>query len=243
MTFLALYDTALDIELGTAATDLFTVVLRKAAINEAQDDFARKTGCTKRYASIPITDAEDEYALNSLIAGLDFIRLAGPPSIKIVDGSDTTYIQGPDDFPQRGVEELDRLSAGWRATSAGTPTCWYLRDDGGDTLLGMNPPPDVGATEVWTWIVPYVADPPDMSAAGDQPFTLGGTVLQRLVTYHQGLVHFAAARLEPLRKNYSGVQRQMQFYAGYVAQYFQDQRKTEPETLTLSRNYFGESAR
>lgn len=242
MTFLTLYDTKLDIELGTGAVDLFTVALRKQAINDAQDDFARKTGCTKRYGEISITDGVAEYALNSLIPGLDYIRLAGAPSIRIVDGDDTRYIQGKNDFPRRGVEELDRLYPSWQSASAGTPTAWYLKEQENDTL-GMTPAPDIEDGEVWDWIVPYVADPPDMTASADQPFTLGGTVVQRLTTYHQALVHFAAAQLEPLRKNYSGVQRQLQLYSGYVAQFFQDQRKAEPDEITLAHNYFGVSVR
>jgi hypothetical protein len=242
MTFVDLYDTLLDIELGTGAVDLFTLALRKYAINQAQDDFARKTGCTVRYANIAMSDGTGEYALNPTNI-TDYIRLTEheQPYIKIVDGTDERYIQG-DDFPRRTSGLLNRLEPGWRAADDGTPAFWYLKEDGGTSYLGVYPPPDID-TETFTLVVPYVADPADMTASGDIPFTFAAVPTRRLYTYHQALVHFAAAQLEPLRKNYSGVQRQLQLYAGYVAQYYQDERKAAPDQITLARNYFGESRR
>jgi hypothetical protein len=245
VTFLDLYDTQLDIELGTGDVNLFTVALRKAAINAAQDDFARKTGCTVRYGEIAIVDGTAEYSLNTGIVALDYMRLAEgkAPSIKIVHADYTRYIQGKDDFPRRTPETLDRLETGWRAADAGTPSCWYLKEDGGSDLIGMHPAPDVTSGQTWTWIVPYVANPADMTAGSDVPFTFATVPTKRLIAYHQGLVHFAAAQLEPLRKNYSGVQRQLQLYSGYVAQFLQDRKKGEPDEIIMARNYFGESAR
>lgn len=241
MTFLQLYGEKLSIELASSDTTiLFTTARRKAAVNEAQDAFARMTGCTKRYGSIAVVDGTAEYDLETIT---DYIRLAGAPSIKIVGTSDTRYIQGPDDFPRRDVEELDRTDPSWRAASDGTPSAWYIKEDGGATYFGLNPAPDVTVGDTWTIIVPYVADPADMSLDAAVPFTFSSNSLLRLVPYHQALAHYAAGLLEPLRKNYTGVTRQMQIYSGYVAQYLQQQREDGRDQLIDIRDYFGESHR
>lgn len=244
MTFIQLWDDALDIELATSSTELFTTVRRKKATNDAQDNFARVTGCTKRYASIAVVDGTAEYDLEAITAA-DYIRLAGAPSIKIVTTLTgvTRYIQGPLDFPQREVEELDREEPGWKTADDGTPARWYIKEDGGTTLLGLNPGPDITSGDVWTLVVPYVADPADMVADGSEPFTFGANVIKRLVPYHQALVHYAAAVLEPARKNYTGVQRQMQMYSGFVAQYLQQRTEDQNNQITVLRDYFGEGQR
>lgn len=241
MTFLELYGAALDTELASSdRTQLFTTARRKKAVNDAVKNFVRQTGCTKIYGSISIVDNTGEYDLFAAFS--DYRRIAEPPSVKIVSGSNTRYIQGPNDFPRRSPAELDRLDPGWKSASKGTPTSWYLKDDSGKQLLGMTPPPEVGA-DTWTFVVPYVADPTDMSADADLPFTIGGLVLPHLRHYHQALAHYAAALLEPLRKNYSGVQRQTQMYTGYVAQFFQQGSEDGQDQITMMRDYFGEGVR
>ena len=241
MTFQQLWDDQLDIELASSdQTILFTATRRKKAVNDAQDAFVRMTGCTKRYGTISITDETDEY--NILTTLTDYIKLAGDPSIKIVSSSSTRYIQGKDDFPRRDPEWLDAITPGWRAYDAGTPTAWYLRRDSGVEYLGATPPPDVASGETWTWIVPYVAQPTTMSNNSDEPFTTNSVALP-ISEYHQALVHYAAAQLEPLRKNYSGVTRQQQLYAGYVANYLQDEQADGNDQIWFERNYYGESNR
>lgn len=239
MTFLELYTTRLDLELGSDQTTLFTTVRRKQAGNDAQDVFVRVTGCTKRYANITMRDSVGEYDLESRLS--DYIRLKGAPSIKIVNGTNTRWIQGNDAFPKKDPEEQDRLSPGWRAASDGTPAFWYLREDGGSTFLGVSPEPDFATGDIWTLVVPYVADPVDMSATTDVPFTIGTNVISRLIPYHQALVHYAAGLLEPLRKNYAGAQRQMGLFAGYIAQYETQLMKDGSDQITFVRNYYGES--
>lgn len=236
MTFVQLYSTRLNIELGSDQTTLFTTVLRKQAINDAMDAWVRVTGCTKRYGSISISDGVGEYDLEASFT--DYIRLAGDPSIKIVNGSDTRWIQGLDAFPKRDPEELDRLEPNWRAAPAGTPAFWYIREDGGSTYLGGSPAPDITAPEVWTWSVPYVASPTALSADADVPFTISSGVIARLTTYHQALAHYGAAVLEPLRKNYAGAQRQMGLFAGFVAQYETRKVKDGSDQVTFARNYY-----
>ena len=242
MTFVDLYDTNLDIELGSGQTQLFTVALRKSAVNAAMRDFVRKTGCTKKYDEIPLVDETQEYDVYDTLT--DYIRLAGAPSVKWTDAdSNIRYIQGAKDFPRRSKEELDRLEPGWRDADPGTPSAWYLTDDTGELVVGLYPAPEVGAGETWVLIVPYVANPTTMVGDATEPFTVGGTVMDRLEPYHQALVHFAAAQLEPLRKNYTGVQYQMQLYTGYVAEYLRQDRQDGQDQITLLRDYYAEGQR
>ena len=242
MTFVELYGEALSIELGTAdTTQLFTTARRKAAISRAEDAFVRMTDCSKRYASLAITTLTQEV---SLTAVTDYIRLLGDPSIKIVN-DDTTindiYLQGVD-FTRREPEELDRTEPGWRGVDAGTPTSWYLRTDGGILYLGAHPTPEVPDDETWTWRVPYLAAPDPMAADADIPFSIKPSATRlpmlELYKYHQALAHYAAASLEPLRKNYAAYTRQMQLYAGYVAEWLQSKRAGGPEQVRLERNYY-----
>lgn len=236
MTFLELYGTALDNELSSEdRTSLFTTAKRKQAINDAVERFIQLTDCTKTKGNISIVDGTQEYDLEVAFTG--YIKLAGPPSIKIVEGSTTRYIEGKLEFPQRTVEWLDREEPGWRAYAAGTPTCWYLDDDGGETNVGLVPAPDVGSGETWTLIVPYVARPTAMSADGDEPFTISSNVIKRLVPFHYGLVHYAAAKLESLRKNLTGRTYQEQQFAGYVADYLKSAESQRPREVTFARNY------
>lgn len=238
MTFLELYGTALDNELSSEdRTSLFTTAKRKQAINDAVERFIQLTDCTKTYGSVPIVDGTAEYDLESTFTS--YIKLAGPPSVKIVTSSATRYIQG-DELPQRTPEWLDRGEPGWRALSAGTPMGWYLKEDGGATYVGLTPPPDVGSGETWTLIVPYVARPTAMSADGDEPFTISSNVIKRLVPFHYGLVHYAAAKLESLRKNLTGRTYQEQQFAGYVADYLKNAESQRPREVTFARNYLSD---
>lgn len=239
MTFSDLYSTRLNIELGSEDVVLFTTVLRKQAVNDAQAAFVRLTGCTKRYANISISDGTQEYDLEAVT---DYIRQLGSPSIKIAESGVTdTYIQGHEAFPRRDPEWLDQTEPGWRSASAGTPHCWYIREDGGSTYIGLHAKPDVGSGETWTLITPYLADPAAMTATTDVPFTFSSSPILRLYPYHQALVHYAAAVLEPLRKNYSGYDRQMKLFSGYVANYVAQHTEDALTQITLRRDYYGES--
>lgn len=239
MTFLQLWDDNLDIELASSdTTQLFTTTRRKAAVNAAVLAFVRLTDCVKKYSSITVVDGTGEYDLEAEFT--DFLRLQGDPSVKIVSGSTTTYIQG-EDLPFKEVDQLDIEDPGWRATDASTPKAWYLRYDGGATYLGLYPPPDISGSDTWTILVPYTPVPTDMSGSTDEPFTFSSNIPIRLRPYHQGLVHYAAAQLEPLRKNYSGAQRQMTLFNGFVAAYLEDERRNGGDQITMARDYYGES--
>ena len=64
MTFLELYGTELDRELGTVdRTQRFTTARRQAAINAAQVEFVKRTECLTRSVSISLVDGTREYDL------------------------------------------------------------------------------------------------------------------------------------------------------------------------------------
>lgn len=239
MTFLELYGEALDVQLAsTDRTQLFTTVRRKKAINDAITAFVRETNATKRYGGVAIVDGTGEYDLELELG--DFARLVPeePPSIRIVSTSDTRYIQGRDQFPQTTTGRLDWENPGWQANDPGTPSCWYLKTDGGAKYLGCWLKPDVGSGETWTWRIPYIAVPDVLSNDSDVPFTFSSNRMTSLEPYHQGLVHYAAALLEPARKNYDGVKYQMGLFASYVARYKGIIADEQPGQITVLRDYF-----
>ncbi len=243
MQFSDLYGTQLDIELGSAdRTQLFTTVRRKKAINDAMHNFERMTSCTPVFGSIAIVDNTAEYDLLSNFQNFISLQDRREPTIRrVTSGGAVSYIQG-DGFERRTPTWLDRDAPGWLADPKGTPNSWYIRDDSGTTYIGVDPAPSVG-TETWTLKVPYLSSSTDMSADADLPFTVAAKSFAVLTPYHQALVHYAAGLLEPLRKNYSGAQRQMGLYAGYIAQYETKKRKDGPNTITLKRNYLRDATR
>jgi hypothetical protein len=140
---------------------------------------------------------------------------------------------------------LNREQVGWRGAPESTlPASYYVREDTGKVFLGLSEAPDIGASCTATLTVPYVAIPPDLSSDSDEPFSAAAGVDQRrsLRPWHQGLVHFAAALLEPLRKNYAGEQRQRQLFGSYVADYLQRQRKVGGSRIVMARDYRAEAS-
>jgi hypothetical protein len=239
MTFGQLYGEALNVELASSdTTQLFTTVRRKAAINEAMQAFVRETGCTKRNGTLTVVDGDGEYDLETEFT--DFLRLAGDPGLKVVNGSSTRWIQGKTAFPQTDVDTLDWTHPGWRDLDPGQPECWYLDEADGDKLFGIVPPPDFASGDTWTARIPYVAKPTALSADADIPFTVGSDYHLSLEPFHQGLAHYGAARLEALRKNYDGFDRQMKLYAGYVGLYRKERLAGGTGTIQLARDYYGE---
>lgn len=236
MTFLELYGEALSHELGSDdTTQLFTTARRKSAINEAQDEFNRQTECFQKRATIALSDGTAEYDLEGSFT--DFLWL-GKDDVEVLhnDGTNDTWYSGPD-LPRRDIPWLNRHEPGWRQASAGTPRMYYLREHGGNVYLGFYPAPDVEVGHTWTAYVTYVADPPDMSADGDEPYTLSSNVLIRLRPWHKALVHFAAGKLESLRRNYAVEDRQRQLFAAYIADYLQKQRRKGGQFVSLAREY------
>lgn len=239
--FSDLYGERLNRELGSQDTsELFTTARRKAAINDAQLEFVKQTECFQKYVDLDLTDDQREYDLEAVIAADDFLWFS-KDGIEYqhtdADGN-ITYLSGGD-FPLLQLSTLNRDDAGWKSAVALTrPPGYYLREDGGKMYLGLKTPPAIEASESALIRIPYVAVPVDMSADADQPFTSGADAKKALRPWHQALVHYAAALLEPLRKNYQGEQRQRQLFAGLVADYLQRRRPKGGLTLTLARNYY-----
>lgn len=248
-TFLQLYGEMLTRELGSAdASSLFTTARRKAAINEAQLEFVKQTECFTRQASVTIVDNTQEYDLDAagIISAEDFLWLAAEPAThKYTDTSGTiTYTTG-ENFPRKDVPVMMDEGIDWRNTSVVSelPSSYYIREDGGSVYLGIVPIPDIGTGDSAVVLLPYVAKPPDMTDDAHEPFSvvMGTSPKKTLRPWHQALVHYAAALLEPLRKNYDGEQRQRQLFAAQVADYLQRQRPQNGQTVRLTRNYYREA--
>lgn len=248
MTFLELYDEGLDRELASKdQAELFTTERRKDAINQAQLQFAKDTGCFVKSASLTLVDDQREYDLATVIASADFYGFAkdGVEYVFTDASANVSYHSG-DDFPRRDLDWLNRQHPGWRMASSTTfPQSWYLRDAGGSTFIGFSEPPAIETGESASLTVPYLAIPPDMSADTDEPFSdsAGTNPLIRLRPWHRALIHFAAAVLEPLRKNYAAEQRQRAIYQGLVGDYLAHQSPRGGQTIQLARSYYREARR
>jgi hypothetical protein len=237
VNFLDIYSTELTTELGSAdVAERFTTVLRKRYANEGQRVFNERTNCFTKRGSVPLVDGTGEYDLESTVT--DYIRpsMVGA-SIKMVDASaNVSYLEG-DDFRFVTEEELNQQYPGWRAASAGTPTYGYIRSDGGAHYVGLYPAPDVPSGETWTLFWPYVAQPVDMSADGDEPWSVSSNVRITLRPYHRAIVHYAAAMLEKLRKDYVAMERQMKLFAAFVASYQADQAPPRGTSIRFAQDY------
>lgn len=118
MIFSDLYGNELDRELGTAdRARLFTVARRKAAINAAQLEWAKRTESYQRRAEIVLTDDTQEYDLEAVS---DFLWLAKEGcSIRITgQGSGRYRSEVIEDAPV-GYWRLDELSGTVAADSSG----------------------------------------------------------------------------------------------------------------------------
>jgi hypothetical protein len=244
-TFLQLYGDYLDIELGSGdRSALFTTARRKDAINRGEQEFAKQTECYTRSVSIPMVDGTREYELTDYITIVNFQAIAKDGVEYVFTDADgnVSYRSG-DDFPRRDLELLNREYSGWRSSeSASFPQSYYIREDADVVALGLSEPPALESGESASVTLPYVAIPPGMTDDADQPFSLTGSdPKQMLAPWHQALVHYAAALLEPLRKNFDGEQRQRQLFAAHVADYLQRKRKRGGSRVVFARDYRGEA--
>lgn len=238
--FSELYGELLDQELASEdRTKRFTTARRKAAINKGQREFVKLTECLQRQGSIPIVSSTAEYDLEVLT---DFTWLTKQGIEVAILQADATYryLSGRD-FPLRTIDWLNRFSPGWRSATAGTPSAWYQREDGGHVYLGLTAAPSVPVGETWSITVPYLAIPSDMVDDTDGPFVINSNAKTSLWPWHQALVHYAAAQLEKLRKERERSDEQMKTFAGYVADYLQKQRQRGGSQVTFVRDYQAES--
>ena len=251
MLFSELYSSALDHELGTDdSTRLFTTGRRKRAINRGLQEFCNLTACAKRQSTISCSNGIGEYNLNSttVISNGDFQRfdkLQRPEYARVSSGSSgsTTFFV----LERREIPWLNDYAQGWRTSTGGDPESYYDRPDGGRRLFGVNPPPRIGSSETGRVILPYLAKPSSMTADTNVPFsfadTNGSTTREDLEPYHQALVHFAAAELEKLRRDYEASKYQTEQFLGYVARYTQQQEPMGGMQIRQARSYFSEVKR
>jgi hypothetical protein len=247
-SFLELYGERLTRELGSDDTsELFTVARRQSAINEAALAFVVETECFQKQADLTLVDDTREYDLEASanLSADDFLSVASQGvEYAFTDANgDITYRSG-DDFPRRDIPLLNRQYGNWRNTDATTyPASWYLRKDGGKLYFGLSEPPEIGASESAKIILPYVARPTEITDDSEVPFTVSADALETLEPWLQGIVHKAAAILEPLRKNYAARDMQNNLYAAVVASYLQKQRPKGGQSVLLARNYYREARR
>lgn len=237
-TFLQLYGTKLDRELGSSdRVQLFTVALRKEYVNEGQQKFNEQTGCYTRRATLALSDETSEYDLESsgVLSAEDYLwpsKVGASIKRTVTASGVVSYVEG-DDFQFITEDELNDDLPSWRAHTAGVPSHWFLRADAGVYNVGLYVAPDIPATETWQLLWPYVAKPADMSADGDIAFA--GRLA--LAPYHDAVLHYAAAQCEKLRKNWDGVERQMKMFAAHVAKYKADQAPPRGTQMRFRTNY------
>lgn len=243
--FSSLYGARLDRELGTDdSTVLFLTSRRKAAINEAQAEFADLTECLARQSTVTITAGTAEYNLNSSAVLDSFVRLSKEQvQYRYTDTSGITVVIAGDELPRRDVEWLNRMVPGWQSSTDAssvtrTPQYYYLRADGGNLYLGLYPKPGLSSNATADLVVPYIAAPAPLTSDTAEPFTVNSSVRTDLRIYHQALVHYAAHQLEKLRRDEQASDRQLQRFIAYVQRYTQALRRKGGSVVTYARNYF-----
>ena len=197
-------------ELGTDDTsELFTNARRKDAVLEAEREFANRTECLTREVFITSSNGVAEYDLLSTVSipGNDFLRLSGQqPEYQLVSSNSTAvgstrHVAG-DEFLRTDVERLNRRDPGWRmSTGTQLPTDWYLRRDGGQLFFGLHPPPSITSSEAGSIRLPYISWPAGSTESTATPFTVEGNARDDLQPYHRALTHWAAHKLEKLRRD------------------------------------------
>jgi len=246
-TFSTLTGRLLDQELGSAdSTNLFTTAKRNAAINDGHKEFARLTQCLEIRSSITITGGTAEYNLLSttVLPSLTFQEWSQTPvEFRYTDASAQTQILAGDDLPRRDVLWLHKYAPGWQISTVASsvqqlPQLWYERIDGPSRYLGFYPVPSTGSSASAKVFVTYIGQPNDMSASTDEPFTINSAVRTDLRPYHMALVHYAAAQLEKLRRDYDASQTQMQAFVGYVTAWLHAHRRPGGTHVTPARSYF-----
>lgn len=238
MTFADLYGTDLDTELGTTDREQrFTTVLRKRHVNEGQRWFNEHVKCYIRRFPIPLVDGTQEYNVegSSVVTNGDYLWPSKTTATLKRVGTSTLYTEGPE-LQYVTEETLNQERPNWRSEAAATPEQWTLRSDAGAQYVVLVPAPDIPVGETWTLLWPYVAQPADMTDDSHEPYG-NATPRTSLRPYHRGILHYAAAQCEKLRKNWDGVKRQLELAAGYVAKYEKDMKPATGSTVRLANNW------
>ena len=206
------------------------------------------TECWAKQSTITCSNAVGEYNLLSTvnIRGGDFIRItAAGPEYKYTDASSNVTYTAGDDLPRRDIAWLNAHNPGWRAsTGTITPESYYLRRDAGAFYLGLQPPTTIESSAAGEILLPYVAQVSSLTADTNVPFTdTAGLIREDLKPYHQAAVHYAAHKLELLRKDTEASDRQLQKFLGYVTRFIQTMRPKAGQTIRPARSYFSRAGR
>lgn len=244
-TFLDLYGNALDIELGSAdRTSLFTTARRKAAINAAQQEFVKRTGCLTDDGEIPLVDETQEYDPGDTLTNFGDLSPQGW-SIRITPATGSIrYLEG-DDLRLTTIQRLDVEEPNWKAESAGTPRAIFFRRQGGALGVGLHPAPSITAGDTWDLLLKYVAIPADMVADTDAPFRLVANVLQvpSLKFWHRALPFYAAYELEKLRKDTERSLVALKMFDAQVEDYTFRMKPKPGQQVRMAVNYRSRSSR
>jgi hypothetical protein len=233
----------LTVELNDASTVLYTTALRHQFLNDGQEEFADRTECLTREATITCSSGVTEY---SLLTSTDFVRLAkqGVEFLHTSSNGQLTQAAG-DDFPEWPIQARNRTHPGWRGstTAVRIPSAWYRRQDGGDLRIGLFEPPAVGSSDTAVLKVPYVIQAQPMTSTAALPFTLNSTVRTDLTLYHKALAHYAAHKLLPLVGDQQGAIAQLQLFQSYVDRHAGTQRPRGGQTVMYATNYLQRARR
>ena len=245
MNFSHMWSSALTQELGIAdSTRLFTDARRQQAVNNGVLMFVDLTECLQCESTIPSSHGVREYNLMSTVNVRrgDFLKPAKQlPEFRFTnDTGVVTYVTG-DDFPRRDINWLNQYQPGWRSSTGGTPSAYYLRPEGGAHYFGFNTPPEIDSSETAKVVFPYIARPAVMTASTDVPFTINSTVRSDLEPFHMAAVHYGAYELEKLRVNDQGAQTQWQLFMSYVERYLRMLRPKGGLQVRTVRSYFAEA--
>lgn len=236
MTFVELYTTELDRELGSSQTTLFTTARRKAAINAAQLEFVKRTECLKRTMSIDLEDETSEYDVSDTAGDFGWLGKIGA-SIQITDSDDNVrYVQG-EDLEETSIDRLNVERPGWRSFAASTPDRYYVDLEGGALNVGVTPAPSIDSGDSWVLSLPYIPIPTDLSSDDDEPFTVLNQPARRLRFWHRTLVHYAAYDLEKFRKDVQRGAAQLQLFEMEVQKYFAAMTPKTGSQVRLIRDY------
>lgn len=236
----------LDRELHSAdSTTLFTSTRRAQAVNDAYAEFCELTECLLRISTVTVSCGTRDYNLlsSATLGSTDFVRIA-PRGVEYHllsshGGSSARLTQlAGDDFPRRDIEWLNQYEPGWRqSTTPQMPSGYYVNEDKGQFLLGLDRVPDVGSSETGKLIVPFIARPAPMTSTSDVPFTIAGNTRTDLHPYHHALAHGAAHRLEKLRGDDEASDRQYALFLAYVTRFSEKMRKRGGAFVKLAKQY------
>ena len=206
------------------------------------------TECVIRESSVTCSCNTFEYDLlsSAVLGSTDFVRIASRGvEYRFTSSNGRVRVLAGPDFPRRDVQWRNGQEPGWHpvnSTVCAMPTGYYIREDDGTYNLGLDRRPKIGSSESAKLIVPYIPHLAPMTSSGEEPFTVGGATRIDLRPWHQGIVHYAAYALEPLRGDTDAADKQYQTFLSYVERFKGSMRDKAGQTLRFARNYLREAS-